>query len=58
MSEVIEYHYKGLVERPDRKGSYQWKEGYSENGNIYPWLTKREGQKEAKKRGCKASFIR
>ena len=56
---TITYHYRGLIERGPR---YDWREGYSavgENGGVlYPWSTKRECQREAKKQGKKAVFVR
>ncbi len=55
---VIEYLHVGNVERwvSFRRG-YVWKPAYSENGNVYPWLTKTEARKDAEARGAKARFI-
>ena len=56
---TITYYYRGLIERGPK---YDWREGYSENGEsghpIYPWSTKRECQQAAKKQGAKAVFVR
>ena len=53
--EII-YVRVGSVERPGRRG-YEWHDGYSENGDTYPWLTKREAQQDARRRGAKAVFV-
>jgi hypothetical protein len=45
------------VERVRQSGRYEWHDGYSENGNTYPWLTKREAQQDARRRGAKAVFV-
>jgi len=47
----------GQVERVRQGGRYEWHDGYSENGNTYPWLTKREAQQDARRRGAKAVFV-
>ncbi len=52
---TITYVYAGQVERW-RKMRVAWHGAYSENGNTQPWLTKREAQADAKRRGCKAVF--
>lgn len=54
----IHYHYAGLVERGNGRPGYDWHDGYSENGNTYPWLTKRECRHEAAARGGVARFYR
>jgi hypothetical protein len=51
-AEII-YIHAGRVERGPR---YEWRDAYSENGNTYPWLTKREAQADAKRRGARAVF--
>lgn len=55
------YYYRGGVER-GTGGRYQWREGYSENSPegrpLYPWLTKKEAQRDAKRQGKKAVFKR
>ena len=57
-SEVV-YVYRGQVERGSR---YAWREGYSETtadgGILYPWMTYRECQADAKRRGARARFKR
>jgi hypothetical protein len=50
------YETVGNVERPTKRG-YVWHQGYSLNGNTYPWRTKREARSEAKSRGAKAVFV-
>ena len=51
---TITYVRVGLIERGPR---YRWCTGYSENGNTYPWITRREAQTEAQKRGARAVFL-
>lgn len=55
----IPYYYRGQIERGPR---YEWRDGYSSNspeGFVrYPWMTKRECQRDAKARGGKAVFFR
>jgi hypothetical protein len=53
-AETITFVRVGSVERGPK---YEWRDGYSENGNTYPWLTMREAQADAKARGCKATFV-
>jgi len=57
----INYYYRGSVERPNKKGSYEWKPGYSKtgpNGGVeYPWMTVKECIEEAKKEKAIASFV-
>ena len=57
-----DYHFRGNVERGNGKPGYDWKEGFSmygaNGGVLYPWLTKREAQAEAKAAGAKARFFR
>jgi len=61
--ENIIYYYAGLIERPqkrkNRPATYGWFEGYSlgKNGSIYPWVTKKEARKEARRMNKKAVFI-
>lgn len=54
----IVYTYRGNVERGAR---YDWKPGYSAtirpNFVLYPWQTKRECQRDAKRFGCTAVFV-
>lgn len=56
---TITYYYRGLIERGP---NYTWREGYSaqsETGGIlYPWMTKRECQHDARVKGAKAIFVR
>lgn len=57
------YVYRGRVERLPAPGCPGlWKDGYSSNGPgggiLYPWMTYRECQAEAKAQGCKAVFVR
>jgi hypothetical protein len=55
---AIRYHYRGLIERGR---NYDWKEGYSEGEGqtiTYPWMTRRECQSDARKRGARAVFVR
>lgn len=60
-TQVIYYYYRGPIERGTGKG-YDWRDGYSENsedGNpLYGWMTKHECQDDARKRGCRALFVR
>lgn len=64
---TIEYIYRGRVERVKRRrgrrlGSYEWREGYSENAPdgsaSYPWMTRTECREDANKRGARAVFVR
>lgn len=52
------YYFRGLIECGKH---FNWTNGYSadsENGNVlYPWMTKRQCQREAKSLGLKAVFI-
>jgi len=55
---TITYFYRGGVERGTGNG-YEWRNGYSETveGSIlYPWMTRRECQEDARRRGAKAEF--
>lgn len=51
------YHYRGLIERGK---DYHWVEGWSATGQsggiLFPWMTKRECQQQAKREGRKAVF--
>jgi len=59
----IIYTYRGNIERGAR---YEWKPGYSATihpehagkigGVLYPWMTKRECQRDAKRFDSKAVF--
>ena len=55
---TVTFIASGKVERwqPSRR-AYAWRLAYSENGTLYPWLTKREAQASAKARGAKAVFV-
>lgn len=60
---LIEYIYRGKVERwSPSKRSYVWHNGYSQNGEsggvLYPWMTVRECQADAKAQGGRATFVR
>ena len=64
---VATYVFRGSVERvrsrgQGRVGTYVWHDGYSEDapggGVSYPWMTKRECQRDARERGCRAVFVR
>ena len=58
MDSII-YFYRGGVERGTGNG-YAWRDGYSEaaaDGSVtYPWMTARECQVDAHKRGAVAKF--
>jgi len=61
MEPTIKYHYRGPIERGNGKPRYDWKDGWSEGEDghvLYPWMTRRECQRDAKARGCKAVFVR
>ncbi len=67
MKPTITYCYRGDVERGtatprNPRPGYRWADGYSEDGPegrpSYPWMTRRECQKDAKARGCRAVFVR
>ena len=53
----LDYTYRGGVERGTGRG-YKWHNGYSETSEdgstLYPWMTARECQADAKARGFKA----
>ena len=55
----IVYTYRGDIER-GIGGSYVWRSGYSatttDGGILYPWMTKRECQRDARLQGSKAAF--
>lgn len=56
----IKYHYRGRIER-GMGSRYVWRAGYSRgdaNYVSYPWLTKRECQRDAVILGGKAIFYR
>lgn len=56
---VVTYVYRGPVERGTGRG-YKWTAGYSENGLHggiqYPWMTRRECQRDARSRNAVARF--
>lgn len=58
MTEVIKYYYRGQIEHGK---NYRWANGFSatnENGNnLYPWMTRRECQQDARKQGKRAVFV-
>lgn len=63
MSETITYYHRGHIEVPaprNGKPGYRWAEGYSANsetgGEMQPWMTRRECQREAKEQGKRAVF--
>lgn len=55
------YYYRGEIERGAR---YTWKPGYSADSigdnprPLYPWMTKRECQADARRDGYVAVFFR
>lgn len=55
------FHYRGGVER-GIGGSYEWRDGYSENSEdglvLYPWNTRHEIRRDGAKQGFKAVFYR
>jgi hypothetical protein len=58
---TITYVYRGEVERWDpKRRSYVWWSGYSTTGPKgevrFPWMTKIECSKDAKRDGAKAVF--
>lgn len=54
----IVYTRRGSIERGPR---YDWRDGYSattvDGGVLYPWLTKAECRRAAKRFGSKAVFV-
>lgn len=56
----ITYTYRGQIERGTGAPSYAWVDGWSETapdgGILYPWLTYKECQRDARARGAKARF--
>lgn len=58
---TIAYHYRGDVERGGPTTRIRWARGYSASGLAgavaYPWLTRRECQRDAKWQGARAIFI-
>lgn len=55
------YFFAGDIEVGTGKPGYRWAPGFSfinsETGNMtYPWVTKRDAQREARIDGCKAVF--
>lgn len=56
MNVIHTYFRAGSVERGK---NYAWRDGYSRvtpTGILYPWVTKREAQAEAKRAGARAEF--
>ena len=57
---TITYPYRGSLERYSMRSGASWVRGYSETttegGILYPWMTKRQCQSEARRRGAKAVF--
>jgi hypothetical protein len=57
---TITYFYRGPIERGSGNG-YTWRNGYSEDSSeghpYYPWSTRRECQREAKRQGALAVFV-
>ena len=57
--QIIIYYYRGGVQRGTGNG-YEWRDGYSEAGPagaiLYPWMTARECQADARKRNAVAQF--
>lgn len=53
----LHFYRAGSIERGRY---YSWRDGYSEvtpgGLSTYPWLTKEEARKEARKRGAQARF--
>ena len=55
---TIVYTYRGEVERGTGRG-YRWRPAYSETVNgaiVYPWMTRRECQEDARARGARTTF--
>ena len=53
----VAYVYKGQLERFSVKNNRCWFiEGFSRNGNEYPWVGRREAQREERALGNKAVF--
>lgn len=53
---LIHYYRAGQIERGR---DYHWLDGYSRvtaTGSLFPWLTKREAQSDARREGGKAVF--
>lgn len=61
MATIIEYTYRGDVERGDGRGGYKWLPGFSETSEdgsiLYPWNTARECQADARARGARARLV-
>lgn len=61
MKTVIEYFFRGIVERSAGHGRYYTTSGYSavgpNGGELQPWMTYRECQADAKAQGAKARFV-
>ena len=59
LKKTIIYIYRGRIVG-GTGGGYRWHDGYSENNAddlpLYPWLTRRECQQDAKRQGGKAVF--
>jgi hypothetical protein len=56
----ITFVYMGQIEVPNgtaAKPSFRWANGYSRNGNEYPWITRRQALLAAKSEGKRATFV-
>lgn len=57
--EIVIYTYRGRVERGSR---YDWQDGYSattlDGSVLYPWMTRRECQRDARQQRKRARFVR
>jgi len=60
MKKTITYVYRGQVEHGNGKPGYDWYDGYSQDSldglPLYPWMTRRECQADAKYQGGVAQF--
>ena len=56
---TVTFVYMGQIAIPNKetKPSFRWANGYSRNGNTYPWLTRRQAYLEAKSENKRATFI-
>jgi len=56
----ISYYYRGMIEHGTGCG-YRWVEGWSAQSSnnlpLYPWMTKRQCQQDAKRQGARAVFV-
>jgi hypothetical protein len=62
MKPEMKFYYRGPIERYSISTRGYWVDGYSVDSEgglpTYPWMGKRDCQKEAKAAGCRAVFIR